>query len=242
LQTCVSILHYTITYIAQDDPHKYCDTKWKSLIKKLTKYSPSLGKLLQSLYNLIFGNDHAIVKKTIFETWLPLLKALASFNSICPLIPYSYVLCKFCCIFSNTNVQIDLAKAFAGGLLLDTNVAQHKNFVRDCPTIGNIIIGFLNNWPLPHQALLSAIILKCALPFTTLPSEVEFLPGVTVTQDTEGDATTVTKNGNGVPLEFWQVGHWYPHWPILRTCKKYSDYYTAVPESPDCRLSCVVNF
>lgn len=67
---------------------------WRSLIKLVNKQSRVLGDLLQELSNLYA--DATIPKahkKATLDVWLPLLKVLASFNSVCPLIPFAQVCC-----------------------------------------------------------------------------------------------------------------------------------------------------
>lgn len=75
-----------------DKASKFTPKGWKSLIKLVKKESIVLADLLTELRDL-YANDTMpkAHKKATLSVWLPLLKTLASFNSICPLIPYSQV-------------------------------------------------------------------------------------------------------------------------------------------------------
>ena len=58
----------------------------------MKKQSVVLGDLLQELCDMYANNTILKAhKKATLSVWLPLLKTLASFNSICPLLPYSQV-------------------------------------------------------------------------------------------------------------------------------------------------------
>jgi hypothetical protein len=75
-----------------DKTSKFTPKAWASLIKLVKKQSIVLGDLLKELSDL-YANDTILKahKKATLSVWLPLLKTLASFNSICPLIPYFQV-------------------------------------------------------------------------------------------------------------------------------------------------------
>lgn len=81
---------------------KFTPKAWASLIKIVKKESDVLGDLLQELSDLYADNNVPKAhKKANLAVWLPLLKTLASFNSICPLIPCSQVCINVC--FGNNN-------------------------------------------------------------------------------------------------------------------------------------------
>lgn len=151
-------------------------------------------------------------------------------------------------------MQTGLAAVFEGGNV-QFNIAdpQHSEFAKDCPIISNIIIGFGGFWPDEHVELLNSIISKCRKPFLVKPSRIQWRHGVTVDNDYSNDseeqrseidedwpARRDERPNMKMPsqadlnLLFWQLGEWYPHWPKYRACKKYSHYYTAVPEPADC--------
>ncbi len=80
----------------------------------MKKQSVVLAELLQELSDLYADNTVPKAhKKTILLVWLPLLKTLASFNSICPLIPY-YQVCMFvflegfCCFTAANSFKLYL--------------------------------------------------------------------------------------------------------------------------------------
>jgi hypothetical protein len=107
--------------------------------------------------------------------------------------------------------------------------------MQDCPIIADIITSFNNAWPIQHTPLLKQIIDICRAPYNVAASEVEFLHGVTTGTDQTGQ---VTYHNNRHFLEPWEEGQWYPHWPKLRSCKLYPNYYTAVPEPAHCKHNC----
>jgi hypothetical protein len=75
-----------------DKTSKFTPKAWASLIKLVKKQSIVLGDLLQELSDLYADNTILKAhKKATLSVWLPLLKTLASFNSICPLAPYFQV-------------------------------------------------------------------------------------------------------------------------------------------------------
>lgn len=142
---------------------------------------------------------------------------------------------------------------------LDDTVPQHADFIKHCPIISNIIHGFGGFWPQQHIQLFEDIIAKCLQPFEVTLENLEWLHGATeqqpasddkAAQPASGDEAAEPASDDEVPhtapkvytvnqayklLEWWQTGQYYPYWPLRRACKKYSAYYTAVPEAPDCK-------
>lgn len=137
--------------------------------------------------------------------------------------------------------QIPLASLLNVGLQLDPTNHEHQLFAQDCPVISNIIHGFGGYWPHEHLPLFNEIIEKCLCPFIAEPSQVEYLHGATVKTDQieeqNIDQRTPRMENSDLhkKLQFWEVGEWFPHWPKLRACKKYSDYYTEVPDAANCK-------
>lgn len=95
--------------------------------------------------------------------------------------------------------------------MLDRNIATHAEFILQCPVISAIMIAHNSYWPQNAQHLLTALINMCNEPFKVAEKEIEY-------------------RFNDKGLEFWESGHWYPHWPGLRQGLQYPDYYTAAPE------------
>jgi hypothetical protein len=96
-------------------------------------------------------------------------------------------------------------------MYLDENVPQHAEFILQCPVLASIVKANDGYWPPDCQELLKQIVEVCKAPFIVQPCDQE-------------------KAAAPTGLEFWQEGHWYPHWERLRKGKHYSKYYTAVPE------------
>ena len=129
-------------------------------------------------------------------------------------------------------MQLPLADYFVLGNALNEQNPHHNSFMQDCPIIANIITSFNNEWPVQHMHLFEKIVEKCRAPYNVPASEVEFLHGVTTATDQDGNVAYYI---NKQSVEPWQEGQWYPHWPKLRACKLYPDYYTGVPEPANCK-------
>lgn len=159
---------------------------------------PSLQATLDMLRAACTNHPDDIQTVRNFKVWKPLLTVLASFNSICPLIP-------------NNQDLMPIATGLSVGMHLDGLIPAHKSFSKQCPVIANICMNNGGFWPDEARALLVEIIKVCKAPFNVANTNQE-------------QAANVSN------LEFWQEGHWYPHWPRVRKAKTYSNYYTAVPE------------
>lgn len=109
-------------------------------------------------------------------------------------------------------IQAHIAKLLAD-MYLDTNIQQHLQFAQDCPILHNIVTQHNNIWPIKHKGLLLEIAKVCKAPFKI-----------------DVDPNSVEYRAKLSALLFWQEGHWYPHWERLRQSKKYSNYFTQVPE------------
>ena len=109
---------------------------------------------------------------------------------------------------------------------LDKHIVAHRLFISLCPVISNITLSYGGIWPAKFSDLLSSIIEKCQAPFTS--EEID----------------QVENAGDQEDLQFWQLGHWFPHWPRLRKGKQYSNYYTKPPTTTGkCLLArCFVTF
>lgn len=139
---------------------------------------------------------------------------------------------KFFCLLILYFCQLPLAEYFLQGNPLNEQDPYHTSFMQDCPIISNIITSFNNTWPAQHLHLLKQIIDICKAPYNVPASQVEFLHGVTTATDQEGK---VTYHIHKHVMEPWEEGQWYPHWPKMRACKLYQNYYTAVPEPVHCK-------
>lgn len=105
---------------------------------------------------------------------------------------------------------MDIATGLSVGMHLDQLIPAHKEFIKQCPVLAGICNHDGGFWPEESRALLKEIIKVCKAPFSVPNANQE--------------AAAVSN------LEFWQEGHWYPHWPRIRKAKTYSNYYTTVPE------------
>ena len=104
-----------------------------------------------------------------------------------------------------------MAEGLEQGMILDPHLPLHHEFIRNCPIIANIILSNQGSWPTASILLFKRIVQKCKAPFTV--------------PDANPHAPAHASN-----LAFWQEGHWFPHWPLLRQGKKYSNFFTTVPE------------
>ena len=72
------------------DSFAFSNNRWNSLKQRVRKQYPTLLVVCQQLHDTILAPNRKKAEK-LCAVWLPLLKVLASFNSICPLIPQKQV-------------------------------------------------------------------------------------------------------------------------------------------------------
>lgn len=87
-----------------------------------------------------------------------------------------------------------LARALLAGIILEQPIPQHADFIENCPILAKITAFYENYWPPTCRALLREIIEKCNTLFQVPENNVEF-------------------RAVDTGLEFWELRHWYPHWP-----------------------------
>lgn len=171
-------------------------TNWTSLERHVRRKVPSLLPTITMLRAACTAIPQTAANEKLIKAWKPLLTVMASFSSICPILPMKHTA---------------VANALSTGTRLDRQVPVHKDFIAECPVLADICQHYKGMWPANSYDLLKEIIKISKVPFMVPNANQE-------------EAAPISN------LEFWQEGHWYPHWPRIRKAKTYSNYYTAVPE------------